>query len=95
MPDLLQEELLPFALAIRSLPGTPHVSTGYRYAMQGIRGVVLETVKVGGKRFTSRQAIMRFIAALTRVTTPSQNARSSKAPASQLQVNKRLNSLGR
>ena len=34
----------------------------YRWAKDGVRGVVLETVKVGGGRFTSLAALHRFIA---------------------------------
>lgn len=37
--------------------------TALRWAIAGIRGVRLETVKVGGRRMTSRAAVCRFIAA--------------------------------
>src|SRR5258706_505036 len=47
MPNLLDEDLLPFLEGLRTLPGRPHVSTGYRYAFKGIRGVKLETIMCG------------------------------------------------
>jgi hypothetical protein len=65
MPNLLDEELVPFAEGIRSLPGRPHVSTGYRYLFRGCHGIRLETIVVFGRRFTSRQALRRFVAATT------------------------------
>lgn len=40
-------------------------STGYRWSRHGLRGVVLETVQVGGSRFTSLEALQRFVADLT------------------------------
>jgi Protein of unknown function (DUF1580) len=65
MPQLLDEKLLPFAKAIRLLPGRPHISTGYRFISKGCRGVILETVLVGGRRFCSREALRRFVTAVT------------------------------
>ena len=53
MIDPLLEEILPLAEAARRLPrlraGRPtHPSTLWRWASRGIRGVRLETVRVGG-----------------------------------------------
>ncbi len=41
-----------------------HVSTLHRWASVGCRGVVLETVQVGGTRCTSVEALGRFFEAL-------------------------------
>src|SRR4051794_29260548 len=65
MPNLLDEDLMPFAAGVRSLPGRPHLSTGYRYALRGFHGVILETMMCGGRRYTSRQALRRFVDAVT------------------------------
>jgi hypothetical protein len=35
-------------------------ATAYRWALCGIRGVKLETIKAGGARYTSREAVQRF-----------------------------------
>src|SRR5947208_1991902 len=59
------ESLVTFADARQYIPGRPHVSQVYRWAMRGLRGVRLEWVQVGGRRFTSREAIDRFISAMT------------------------------
>ena len=65
MIDMSAEELLSFAEAARALPGHPHMSTLYRWRMKGVRGVRLESVLVGGRRFTSREALERFAARTT------------------------------
>ena len=57
---MLQEHLLSITVAAREVPGRPHVSTIWRWVNRGIRGIKLETVMVGGRRFTSREALERF-----------------------------------
>jgi hypothetical protein len=60
------EKLFPLAKAGQHVPGGPvHVSTLHRWRLRGCRGVRLETVTVGGRRLTSREAILRFIQATT------------------------------
>lgn len=60
----LNEEFLSLAQAPRHIPGRPHVSTVWRWVNQGVRGHRLEAVAVGGRVFTTRQAIERFLDAL-------------------------------
>jgi len=43
-----------------------HVATLWRWAMHGVRGVRLETVRAGGSLCTSIEAIERFFETLTR-----------------------------
>lgn len=54
----------------RHLPVRPngkrlHISAVYRWTMRGVQGVRLETVKVGGSTYTSREALQRFSERLT------------------------------
>lgn len=70
MIDPSTETLVSLTEAAASLPRRragrkPHVSTLYRWSMAGCRGVVLETLAVGGTRCTSREALARFFARLT------------------------------
>jgi hypothetical protein len=37
-----------------------HPATLYRWATEGCRGIRLETIRIGGRRFTSTQALIRF-----------------------------------
>ena len=65
--NLLDEELLSLGQAGRSeIPGKPNPSTLWRWHTRGVRGVKLETVVLGGRRWTSREAISRFAEASTR-----------------------------
>jgi len=60
-----EEDLLPLSAASSLLPGNPTSGTIARWALKGVgtERVRLESILVGGRRFTSRQAIARFIAA--------------------------------
>jgi len=66
MIDLGREQLIPISHAAKAVPGRGvHRSTVYRWVMKGVNGIKLESVKRGGGRFTSREAIDRFIVAAT------------------------------
>jgi hypothetical protein len=69
MVDLMREETIDLAAAARELPGKPHPATIWRWYRHGLRGQRLETVVVGGRRFTSREALARFVEAITRART--------------------------
>lgn len=49
--------------------GGYHVSTVYRWAQRGIRGIRLKTVQVGGVKCTTREALLEFIFAITALST--------------------------
>ena len=57
---ILQERRLTLSQAARQLQ--LHVSTVWRWTLRGVRGVKLETSLVGGQRFTSHEALDRFVA---------------------------------
>jgi len=65
--DLTRERPLSFDQAARFLPddARPHLSTWWRWWRHGRRGVRLETVVIGGRRFTTAEAVQRFAEALT------------------------------
>ena len=65
MIDLRIEQLRLLSKAAADVPGRPHSSTLMRWWRRGVKGVKLETVVVGGRRFTSIEAIQRFIEALS------------------------------
>lgn len=65
MIDITTETPLSLADAAKILPGRPHLSTVWRFATRGVRGVRLESFMSGGRRFTSVEEIHRFIAATT------------------------------
>jgi hypothetical protein len=71
MADLLDESLVSLSEATHYVPGRPHVSTVWRWTTRGLRGVKLETIHAGGKRFTSLEAIRRFLVATQTVASQS------------------------
>jgi hypothetical protein len=71
MIDPLKESVLTYSQAARRLPKLrkdqpTHPTTIWRWATRGVRGVRLETVKVGGRTVTSFEALSRFFSALNR-----------------------------
>ena len=70
MIDHQNEPVFPLAEAPPKLPRRRggkkvNVATIYRWSTRGIRGVVLETIQIGGTRCTSAQALQRFFERLT------------------------------
>lgn len=62
MTKLFTDELMTLRQAAELLPGRPHVSTIWRWAMRGLAGGRrLRTTLVGGQRFTSRGDLEDFI----------------------------------
>jgi hypothetical protein len=53
-----------------------HFSTVYRWSTVGCRGVILDTINIGNVRCTSKEALLRFFAALS---TPRAQATFSSA----------------
>jgi len=71
--DLNVERPITFNRAARYLPRSsrPNQSTWWRWWRHGVRGIQLETVLIGGRRYTTREAVLRFAAALTSITDSS------------------------
>jgi hypothetical protein len=67
MIDANTEDLFPLSKGTNRVQSRPSAATLWRWALRGIRGIQLETVMIGGRRFTSSQAIARF---MTRLSEP-------------------------
>lgn len=70
MIQIRQETLIPLREAPRHLPCRPsgkrvHISACYRWVSTGVRGVRLDSLKLGGTTYTSLEALQRFANALT------------------------------
>ncbi len=63
MPDLIDEPRL--SLTQLAKEQDCNVTTCWRWAQRGVRGVRLETYNVGGRRYTTRPAVRRFIESTT------------------------------
>ena len=55
-------------------------STLWRWSITGCKGVILETVKIGGSRVTSVEAIERFVERLAEVEASGRPAVPAPAP---------------
>jgi hypothetical protein len=69
--NLVQEQLISLKEAPKHLPKRngkrTHYSTVFRWATKGARGRRLESVFIGGVRYTSIEALNRFAATATMV----------------------------
>lgn len=86
MIDTNTETLLSFAEATKGLPRRrggrkPHVSTLYRWADAGCRGIRLESIQIGGTRCTSAEALQRFFSALTAQAIPGAQPAGTRSTA--------------
>ncbi len=75
MIDITREQVFSLTEAARRLPlprrrkgAKPHVSTLYRWAQRGCRGVRLEAIQCGGTLCTSAEALQRFFDRLSEPT---------------------------
>jgi len=62
-PRLLEEAeaLISLTKACKAFPRQVSRATLERWLRQGVGGVLLESVRIGGQRFTSTEAIDRFV----------------------------------
>jgi hypothetical protein len=65
--DLDRERPISFNEAAKYLPANarPHTSTWWRWWKVGVKGVRLETVVCGGRRYTTAASVQRFFRRLT------------------------------
>ena len=89
--DPLNEETISLAATARLLPrlraGRPvSAATVWRWASHGLRGIRLETARIGGTTVTSPAALRRFFAALgdkpeSPVPAPTRDGRAERVAA--------------
>lgn len=86
MIDIINEQMIPIskvpAWCEKHLGRPVNRSTVHRWRLRGARGVKLETVRVGGRRFSSQEALLRFFddttAAADGASSPQRNAHKRK-----------------
>jgi hypothetical protein len=72
MISIADEKLIPLSETPRHLPKRPngkrlHISAIYRWIKQGVRGIRLEALRLGGTTYTSSEALQRFASQLSQV----------------------------
>jgi hypothetical protein len=78
----MDSSLIPRARAGRKIA----VSTIYRWATRGCRGVKLEVLRAGGVTCTTRAALLRFYESVTRMSMGT-DAASPRPPAQRILAN--------
>ena len=66
--DIEREQLLSISDASKELHGHPCNCTIFRWFNRGVHGIRLASVCIGGRRYTSRQALERFCTEVTAAT---------------------------
>jgi len=82
MIDSTTETLLTAKQACTVFPREVSLPTLWRWMLKGTRGVVLESIRIGGRRYTSKEACLRFVEASqletqTAVRSPQHDHRKS------------------
>jgi hypothetical protein len=72
MIDIATEHLIAIGEVPKHIPCRPngkriHISAVYRWVQRGVRGVQLESIRLGGTAYTSTEALQRFADAQTRM----------------------------
>lgn len=75
MIDIENESILNLTEAAKALPPIggkrPHINTLHRWTTRGVRGGIrLETARIGRRLVTSREALQRFVKAVSDAPTP-------------------------
>ena len=65
MIDPLEEPTFPLSAVLKKAGIDKHPSTIHRWRHPGVRGVRLETVRIGGVHHTSLSCLRRFFATLS------------------------------
>ena len=86
LPISLDEQIVSLTNATKLLPARrgnrpAHVSCMFRWAKHGLRGVKLETLRVGGTICTSKQALERFFSRLAELDGPDAETARAATPA--------------
>jgi hypothetical protein len=61
MIDIHKENVFPLSAGTHRLETRPSAASLWRWALKGLRGTKLETVLIGGRRYTSDAAFDRFV----------------------------------
>lgn len=71
-----------------------HLSTVYRWISRGIHGVTLESIRIGGTTYTSKEALQRFANRLTPESVSTPRSNTARNRRRQQSVEQKLQELG-
>ena len=73
------EQLLTAKQACEVFPTPVSMPTVWRWMLKGTRGVVLESIRIGGRRYTSVEACSRFIEASANDASPNTRKKHNRS----------------
>ncbi len=80
------ENLISLAESSRLLPGNPSPATIWRWRTRGVRGIKLQTWQIGGRVYTSREALQAFVEATTTAALATSDGTGERSPALQREL---------
>jgi Protein of unknown function (DUF1580)/Helix-turn-helix domain len=88
--NIEKEELLTISEASKEFPIRPHTTTVWRWVHRGINGTKLESIKIGGRRYTSKEAINRFISetSASQIEVVNLSSKAEKVQQAELELDK-------
>lgn len=75
--DLIAESRIPLHQLAQEQ--SVSLSTCWRWCHRGIRGHVLESINIGGRKFTTREAFARFVVRTNGERVPAELAATERA----------------
>ena len=66
-------DAIPLTKVPDFIPGRPNISTCWRWASKGVRGVKLATIIIGGRRYVTLAALEDFLESLNTDTPATKN----------------------
>lgn len=95
MIDLKSETMFALKVGAKTFPGGErHICTMHRYRLQGIAGIRLECLRLGGRWFTSKESIDRFISELNSIVPGDRSGRPIIDAKSQSEAEESLDRVG-
>jgi hypothetical protein len=82
--NVAEEDLIPLKAVCKMFPGRTgrgtSLSTVWRWIQHGRRGHKLQSLVIGGQRYTSKQAVTRFLAAINQEQIPLPAGKEDQIP---------------
>jgi hypothetical protein len=81
--SMVSSNLISLREAANSIPSRPHINSVRRWILKGARGKKLDAKQVGGRWFTTHEAVQEFVDAPANVISPGRQLSASQREASE------------
>jgi len=97
MYSIQSEQLITLKQARGEFANRPSLPTIWRWILRGSKGIRLESIRIGGRRYTSKEAIGRFMEATVkadRLATSQQKSKKDKQEQALIRAKLALDQFG-